>query len=73
MRRHLHKYGLRWLAGLVFTLAAAATALHVLPATLVDRIDVFAYDMRMRLEKVELDPRIVIIDIDERLESPIST
>ncbi|MEC4718592.1 adenylate/guanylate cyclase domain-containing protein [Noviherbaspirillum sp. CPCC 100848] len=66
MRRLLHKYGLRWLAGLVFTLAAAATALHVLPATLVDRIDVFAYDMRMRLEKAELDPRIVIIDIDER-------
>ncbi|WP_225984705.1 CHASE2 domain-containing protein [Noviherbaspirillum aerium] len=66
MRRLLHKYGLRWLAGLILTLAAAATALHYLPTALVDRIDVFAYDMRMRLEKPELDPRIVIVDIDER-------
>jgi adenylate cyclase len=66
MRRLLHKYGLRWLIGMVFTLAAAAAVLHYLPTALLERIDVFAYDMRMRLEKPELDPRIVIVDIDER-------
>ncbi|MFL9924786.1 adenylate/guanylate cyclase domain-containing protein [Herbaspirillum lusitanum] len=33
---------------------------------LIDRIDLFFYDMRMRIAKVEIDPRIVIVDIDEK-------
>ncbi|WP_373419956.1 CHASE2 domain-containing protein [Herbaspirillum sp. RV1423] len=38
----------------------------MLPALLTDRIDLFFYDMRMRIAKVETDPRIVIVDIDEK-------
>ncbi|RJF99217.1 CHASE2 domain-containing protein [Noviherbaspirillum saxi] len=66
MRRHLFRYGIRWAVALGLTLLAAAEVLHYLPTTLVDRLDVFAYDMRLRLQKGELDPRIVIVDIDEK-------
>ncbi len=66
MRRHLSRYGIRWGLALLFTLTAAAQILHFLPTTLVGRIDDFIYDMRMRVQKGELDPRIVIVDIDEK-------
>jgi len=38
----------------------------MLPGSWIDRIDLFFYDMRMRIAKVETDPRIVIVDIDEK-------
>lgn len=66
MRRHLSKYGTRWALALLLTLLAVAQIRHYLPTTLVDRMDVFLYDMRMRVQSGEMDPRIVIVDIDEK-------
>ncbi len=38
-----------------------------LPLPVMDRLDAFAYDLRLRLTRAEaLDPRIVIVDIDEK-------
>ena len=70
MLRLLTKYGTRWAIALVFTLVAVLQIRHDLPSTtmdtFVDRMDVFFYDMRMQLQNGELDPRIVIVDIDEK-------
>ena len=66
MRRVLLRYGIRWFVAMVLTLLAAAEILHYVPMEIVDRMDVFANDMRFRLQKGELDPRIVIVDIDEK-------
>ena len=66
MRRLLSRFGFRWAIALVLTLAAVLQILQYLPATLVDRMDVFLYDARMRVQRGDLDPRIVIVDIDEK-------
>ena len=66
LRRLFAKHGARWLLALVLTLAAGAQVMGYLPGLLTDRIDLFFYDMRMRIAKVETDPRIVIVDIDEK-------
>jgi len=62
----MSKHGARWALGLLLTLLAGAQAAAYLPTTLVDRIDLFVYDMRMRLQPAVMDPRIVILNIDER-------
>lgn len=56
--------------GVGFSLTAIAL-LHVLgfaPSEVVKRLDYLVYDVRLRAEaqKPELDPRIVIVDIDEK-------
>ncbi len=66
MRRLLSKYWLRWTFGFLILLAACAQTLRVFPTTLVDRIDLFMYDRRMRMQPAVPDPRIVIVDIDEK-------
>lgn len=66
MRRLLMKFGARWLLALSFIAIAELTVLGHLPATLVERLDVIAYDMRMRIQGGGLDPRVVIVDIDEK-------
>jgi adenylate cyclase len=66
LRRHLSRHGARWLLALTLTLLAAAQVLHFLPTTLIDRMDVFVYDMRMRVQNGPMDPRVVIVDIDEK-------
>ncbi|HWZ48263.1 MAG TPA: CHASE2 domain-containing protein, partial [Herbaspirillum sp.] len=66
MRRVFAKHGARWLLALVLTVLAAVQAIGIVPGAIVDRIDLFLYDMRMRLPQVKLDPRIVIVDIDEK-------
>lgn len=66
MRRFLSKHGVRWVLGLIFTLLACAHTAGLFPTTLTDRIDLFVYDMRMRLQPAVLDPRILIVDIDEK-------
>jgi adenylate cyclase len=66
MRRTFAKHGARWLLALVLTVLAAVQAIGIVPGAIVDRIDLFLYDMRMRLPQVKLDPRIVIVDIDEK-------
>jgi adenylate cyclase len=66
MRRLLFRHGLRWALGLLIVLLAAAQTLGFMPGTLTDRIDLFFYDLRMRVEAPAPDPRIVIVDIDEK-------
>ncbi|HEY4318433.1 MAG TPA: adenylate/guanylate cyclase domain-containing protein [Herbaspirillum sp.] len=66
MRRVFAKHGARWLLALVLTILAAVQAVGIVPGAIVERIDLFLYDMRMRLPEVKLDPRIVILDIDEK-------
>src|ERR1700694_5782700 len=55
---------MRWLLALGLTILAAAQA--VAPDAVVERLDLFLYDMRMQLPKVQMDRRIVIVDIDEK-------
>lgn len=64
--RLLSKYGARWAPGLILTLLAAAQVLGLVPTTLIERMDIAVYDMRMRALPAVLDPRIVIVDIDEK-------
>ena len=66
MLRLLSKFGSRWAVALVMTLLAALQIAYFPPLPFIDRLDVLAYDMRMRVQKGELDPRIVIVDIDEK-------
>lgn len=69
MRRFLLRFGLRWLIGMLLTLAAIWQVLGRAPAAVSERIeqaDQIVYDTRMKLAEPEFDPRIAIIDIDER-------
>jgi len=66
VRRLFAKHAARWLLGLALTVIAGTQVVGLLPGLLVERIDLFFYDMRMRIAKVEMDPRIVIVDIDEK-------
>lgn len=64
----LARYGGRWGLGLLLTLGAA---LYCVPQTLVhvdtiERLDGFVAGLRMRIEQPVLDPRVVIVDIDEK-------
>ena len=65
-RRALSRHGVRWAFGLLITIMAGAQVVGALPTTLVDRIDDFIYDMRMRVQPAVMDPRIVIVNIDEK-------
>jgi len=64
--RLLKKYGLTWLVSLMLTALTCGVAMEILPTTVVERIDHFLYDLRMRAQPTEHDPRIVIVDIDEK-------
>jgi adenylate cyclase len=66
LRRTTLKYGARWLIGILLTVLACAQAKEFLPTTLIDKIDLFIYDTRMRVMPAEPDTRIVIVDIDEK-------
>jgi adenylate cyclase len=48
------------------TLLAGLQVAYFPPVPFIERLDVLAYDMRMRVQKGDLDPRIVIVDIDEK-------
>lgn len=64
--RLLSKYGVPWLLGMALTAYAAILAAQLLPAAVIDRIDQYFYDLRMRTQQNKPDPRIVIVDIDEK-------
>jgi adenylate cyclase len=66
MARIAGKYGARWALGLLFTLAAVLYARGDWTSHAIERQDTIISDMRMRLEPVELEPGIVIVDIDSR-------
>lgn len=59
-------YGWRWALALVLTLLACLYIKQEISSTFVDRLEVFAYDKRMRIQHGSIDPRIVIVDIDEK-------
>lgn len=64
MRGLARKYGLRWALGLALTLAALLYLMGVWSSHAIARQDTIVADLRMRLERPLLDPRIVIVDID---------
>ncbi|MDC8759101.1 CHASE2 domain-containing protein [Janthinobacterium fluminis] len=65
-RKSVAKYAARWALGLALTLAGAAQVVGLLDSALVERLDLMAADLRMRLEPARLDRRVVIVDIDEK-------
>jgi adenylate cyclase len=66
MRKLLQRHGARWLLGLMLTALAVLQLKEALPSESIARLDAFVAGLRMRLDPPELDPRIVIVDIDER-------
>jgi adenylate cyclase len=62
----LLKYGGRWALGLILTIGAASHSLNIWHSESIERMDGFLSGLRMRLEKPVLDPRVVIVDIDEK-------
>lgn len=66
MRRHFSRFGLRWALALLLTLLAVLQVAYFPSAAFLERVDVFFYDLRMRAQHGAMDPRIVIVDIDEK-------
>ena len=66
LARLVRRHRARWLPGLLLTVVAALHVTGWLRIDAVDRLDTFIADLRMRVERPELDPRVVIVDIDER-------
>jgi adenylate cyclase len=51
---------------MALTLAAALHTIGLWPSDAIERQDTIIADLRMRLAPPQLDPRIVIVDIDSR-------
>jgi adenylate cyclase len=66
VRKLLLKYGARWVLGLLLCALAILHTANVLHVDTLERMDTFISGLRMRLEKPVLDPRVVIVDIDEK-------
>jgi adenylate cyclase len=64
-KKVLKKYGARWLVGMAMTVLAVLQVSGSLPFNSVERMDGFFTGMWMRLTPPKLDPRIVIVDIDD--------
>ncbi|HEU4853020.1 MAG TPA: adenylate/guanylate cyclase domain-containing protein [Telluria sp.] len=66
LKKALSRHGARWLFGLALTVAAALQVSGDLRIDAIDRMDTFFADLRLRMAEPELDPTVVIVDIDER-------
>jgi adenylate cyclase len=66
LKKALSKYGTRWALGLALTVAAALYTIGNWSSDAIERQDTIIADLRMRLAPPQLDPRIVIVDIDSR-------
>ncbi|CAH0232639.1 Adenylate cyclase 1 [Massilia sp. Bi118] len=66
MRERFRKVGARWAAGLLLCLAALLQVSGDLRLDPIERLDTFIAGLRMRLTPAVHDPRIVIVDIDEK-------
>lgn len=64
--RAARRHGVRWLCGLLLTVAAALHVTGHASLDALERLDTFIAGLRMRVEPPALDPRVVIVDIDER-------
>ncbi|MFS2003984.1 CHASE2 domain-containing protein [Duganella sp. CT11-25] len=62
----VRKYGLRWALGLCLTAVAVLQVSGDIRIDAIERMDTFFSGLRMRLVKPVLDPKIVIVDIDEK-------
>jgi adenylate cyclase len=62
----VRKYGLRWALGLCLTAVAVLQVSGDIRIDAIERMDTFFAGLRMRLVKPVLDPKIVIVDIDEK-------
>ncbi|MFS2134600.1 CHASE2 domain-containing protein [Duganella sp. Dugasp56] len=62
----LQKYGARWILGLGLTAVAVLQVSGDINIDSIERMDTFFSGLRMRLVKPVLDPKIVIVDIDEK-------
>jgi adenylate cyclase len=71
VRQLLEKYGERWAFALLMVVMACMLALGLLPIHVIERLDLYAYDLRMQVHKPQLDPRIVVVDIDQKSLSEI--
>jgi adenylate cyclase len=71
VRQLLEKHGERWAFALLMVVMACMLALGLLPTHVIDRLDLYAYDLRMQVHKPQLDPRIVVVDIDQKSLSEI--
>lgn len=60
------RHGARLLLGALLTLVAACASIGIFGSDTIGRLDAMLGDMRMRVETPQLDPRIVIVDIDEK-------
>ncbi len=66
MLSNLSRHRARWLLALFLTLATLLPVVAGSPPAFVQRLDTFLYDLRLRTQNAPLDPRIVIVDIDEK-------
>lgn len=57
---------MRWLLGLVLVALATMQGMGLFNIEAIARMDTFFYGLRMRAQPAKLDPRIVIVDIDEK-------
>ena len=71
LRQAFSRYGARWAFGLLLTLVAALYVDGGWTSHAIERQDTILSDMRMRLEPVKLDPRVVIVDIDPKSLSEV--
>lgn len=66
MQKLLAKFGRRWLAGLCIVAVALCVSHGLIPTTLIERLDTYVYDMRLRTLPRIPNPQVVIVDIDEK-------
>jgi adenylate cyclase len=66
LRQAFSRYGARWGLGLLLTLIAVLHINGDWSSHTIERQDTIIADMRMRLEPFELEPGIVIVDIDSK-------
>jgi adenylate cyclase len=66
LKKAAARYWPRWTLGLALTLLAALYPLGFWSSHWIERQDTVLADLRMRLEPVVLDPRVVIVDIDSK-------
>ncbi|WP_370263467.1 CHASE2 domain-containing protein [Limnobacter sp.] len=66
--RKLAGKAFRILMGFMFTAVAVAHVLGYAPSEVVKRLDYLIYDVRLKADarKPEIDPRVIIVDIDEK-------
>jgi len=67
LRKLLVKYGARWGIGLILiVLACTQVVVDYINTNPTSRLDIYFYDLRIRLQTPQLDSRIAIVDIDEK-------